>query len=486
MRLFTATLAHETSSFSPVPTSMDSFRPLLLHRPSRGEIVAERFIANECALPRKALERGHDVLESVSAATTPSGPMVRADYETLRDEILADLANAGAVDAVALFLHGAQMAEGYDDCEGDLLQRMRAQLGPDVPIGVEIDLHGNVTAAMLKSATFIIACKEYPHTDFPERADELLDLLEATAAGRIHPVTAWRRVPMLGIFHTTRHPMRAYVDGMSAMEQRPGVLTVSTAHGFPWADTPHAAATAAVTTDGDAALADALADELAAAFFAIRAEAAVPLLGVEAALDQAFAPREGLCVVADTADNAGGGAASDATYMLSALLARGARDVALGMVWDPVSVDFAFAAGVGAVLPLRIGGKAGTMSGPPVDAICTVKALSTEAFQFSFGVHEPLGRIAVVETSGIEIVLAARREQVHSPEAFTTAGVDLAAKRVVIVKSAQHFQARFAPIAEEIIYAVAPGATSVDFKSFPYTRLQRPLWPLDEITDFRA
>lgn len=484
MRLFTATLAHETSPFSPIPTSLQSFRRGLLHRPSRGEIVDGRLEAIECGLTAQAQKRGHDVVEGLGAAATPSGLLIQADYEAMRDEILDDLRKAMPVDAVALFLHGAQMAHGYDDCEGDLLSRVRALVGPDIPVGVEFDLHGNVTQAMVDAATFLVACREYPHTDFPERAAELLDLLERTVAGDIHPVTVMRRVPVLGIFHTTREPMKSFVAGMKAREAAPEVLSISAAHGFPWADTTHAGAAIIVTTNGDLPLAETNAEALADAFFEIRAEAGVPVTSVDAALDEAQQSHTGLTVVADTADNAGGGAAGDSTYMLQALLDRGiGKGAAIGMIWDPQAVALAFDAGEGGALTLRIGGKTSALSGMPIDLDVTVRALTENGRQIAFGTEQPLGRMARVETAGgLSIVLGSYREQVHSPEAFLSVGLDPAMLKLLVVKSAQHFHARFQPIAERILYAVAPGVTSVDFRTFAYRHLQRPIWPLDPIT----
>ncbi len=480
MRLFTATMAHESSGFSPIPTSVENFREGLLHRPSRGELVPGRLVAIECGLTQKGTERGHDVIESIGVAATPSGPTVRADYESFRDEIVADLKKAMPVDAIALFLHGAQLAQGYDDCEGDLLAALRAVVGPGVPIGVEFDLHGNVTPAMMQNASVIIACKEYPHIDFPERAEELLDILEAAAARRVRPVSAWRSLPMLGIFHTTRQPLRGLVDRIQALEKTQGVLSISIAHGFPWADTPFAGSSIIVVTDNDKALAERLSGEIAGEFFAMRNEIAAPMTTIAEAFAQFGNGGSGLTVIADTADNAGGGAASDSTFFLHELARRKIANAAIGMIWDPMAVDFAFTAGVGATLPLRIGGKISPLSGEPFDAEVTVTALNPNLTQIAFGYRQPLGRAAAVRTAdGIDIVLSAAREQTHSPECFTELGIDLSQKRLVIVKSAQHFHARFNAVAEKIIYAVAPGTTSVDFTTFDYKRLKRPIWPLD-------
>lgn len=479
MRLFTAALVHESSGFSPIPTSIENFREGLLHRPSSNVIMPSRTSALECALTEKGIRRGHDVAESVAAAATPSGPLLREDYEALRDEIVNDLKKAMPVDAIGLFLHGAQLAQGYDDCEGDLLSRLRTVAGPNIPIGVEIDLHGNVTETMIRNATVIIACKEYPHIDFPERADELLDILERAVAGDVKPVSAYRKVPMLGIFHTTRQPLRGLVDRISALEREPGVLSISIAHGFPWADTPYAGSSVFVTTDDNERLAQRLCDRVAEEFFLMRNEIAAPLTTLDEAFERFARAGDGLTVIADTADNAGGGAASDSTFFLHELVRRGIKGAAVGMIWDPMAVDFAFTADVGTTFPLRIGGKTSRLSGEPFDADVTVTALNPELTQVAFGSRQTVGKAAAVRCHGIDIVLTQARDQTHSPDCFTEMGIDLESKRLVVVKSAQHFHTQFSLIAKQIIYAVTPGTTSVDFATFPYRRVPRPIWPLD-------
>lgn len=479
MRLFAAGLAHESSGFSPIPTSIENFRHALLHRPSRGEVSKDRKDSLERAFVTLGLERGYDVVESLVAAATPSGPLVKKDFEDLCDEIIGDLKAALPVDAVAIFLHGAQLAAGYDDCEGELLSRMRAVVGPDVPIGVEFDLHGNVTPAMIDNSDILAACKEYPHTDFAARAIEVLDILEQTVAGKAKPVQALYRLPMLGIFHTTRQPMRGLVDKLFELEKDPKVLMLSIAHGFPWADTPHTGTSIIAVTDNDPALAEKLAQKIGEELWAIKDDIAAPLTTINDALDEAFATQDGPVIIADTADNAGGGAASDSTFILRELIERNAQDTAIGMIWDPIAVDFAFAAGEGTTLPMRIGGKVSPVSGDPVDVIATVTKLTDNIVQNAFGSDHGMGKGAAIRVGGIDIVLAAAREQVHSPGAFESLGIDITKKHVVVVKSAQHFHARFSPFASKVIYAVGPGTTSVDFSTFTYNRLQRPIWPLD-------
>lgn len=485
MHIFLAALAHETNSFSPIPTTLRSFEEGILVRP--GDDDAAQALAHGFPgfgfLLEVAQERGDRVTRGLCAWAQPGGPVARAVYEALRDELLGQLAAAGPVDAVFLVLHGAMIAQGYQDCEGDLLARVRAQVGPRVPVGALLDLHATVTPRMSEGGAVLVACKEYPHTDYLARTRELHAILAGMTGGAARPDTVLRRVPMLGLFGTSEAPMRALLDRVSAFEAQDGILSVSLIHGFPWSDTPDTGGAVLVVCDGAArARAEAIAVQLADAFYDLRALGKRSMLALDDALDAALAPGAGLVVLADSSDNPGGGAACDSTFVLRALLERGAADVALGMLWDPLAVQLAMDAGVGAELDLRVGGKVGLGSGQPVDLRATVTAVRADARQHGLAGQftESLGAAVAITAQGIEIVLNTRRQQVFSPECFTELGIDLSAKRLVVVKSTRHFRACFDAIAARTILCDAPGALHSELARLPYLHLQRPMWPLDE------
>ena len=200
---------------------------------------------------------------------------------------------------------------------------------------------------------------------------------------------------------------------------------------------------------------------------------------IDGALDQALAFDGGPVVLADGADNPGGGAAGDSTFILRRMLERGIGNACLGPLWDPVAARIAFDAGVGATLMLRIGGKIGPLSGDPVDALCTVKALLADMKMTGLaGTPMPMGDSALVETAGIEIVLITLRNQAMGTDLFTQLGCDLAAKKIVVVKSSQHFYASFSKVAKHVIYVGAPGSVTRDLTTLPYRKIRRPKWPL--------
>jgi microcystin degradation protein MlrC len=484
MHLFTACLGTETNTFSPIPTGERLFAETAL---VRGGAHGDR--PNLFALPLlefrdRAEKRGWRVTESLCTFAMPAGLTVQKVYEAVRDEILADLVTAMPVDAVLLSLHGAMVADTTESCETDLVERIRAIVGPLVPIGVELDLHCHLTDELVAASTAIVIFKEYPHTDVRERAGELFEVVAATLEGKASPRMGLFDCRMLGLYPTALEPMASFLRRIRAMEGRDGVLSISIGHGFPWGDVAQAGTRVLVVTDGEQADGAALARTLGLELRAMRPQIEAPWLPLGAALHKAAAAEFGPIVLADMADNAGGGAPSDSTFVLRAMLERGMGDAALGLVWDPGAVALCFEAGAGARLKLRIGGKLGPMSGDPLDVEATVTSVVCNAVQHGLGATVNMGDSAAIRiatgSGAIDVVLISKRTQCFTPTAFAAVGIDATAKRYVVVKSMNHFRAGFAPIAKEILYVAAPGAIDFDYRRIPYTRLKRPIYPLDE------
>lgn len=480
MRVFTAALATETNTFSPIPTGRAAFlereffrRDGSRHPPRLGNIPLIEW--------RRAAEaEGHEVAESLCAFAQPAGLTLRPVYEELRGMLLDDLRAAMPVDVVLLFMHGAMVAEGYDDCEGDVLARVRETVGLNAAVGCELDLHCHLTERMRASANAIVTYKEYPHTDVADRARELYALCLRAKRGEIRPVMALRDCRMVSMWRTSAEPMRGFVRRMQALEGRDGVLSVSFGHGFPWGDVADVGAKMLVVADGDAAKAEALAEGLAREVWEMRDAAAPRHDTPDEAIDAALgAPAGRPVVLADVADNAGGGAPSDNTGLLRRLVERGIKGAAAGCFWDPVAVRFCREAGVGASFDLRIGGKCGPASGDPLDLRVTVRGLADDHSQGGLsGGRSGFGPSAWVEAGGVDVVLVSVRQQCFSPDAFTGLGCALDGKRIVAVKSTQHFHAAFAPIAEEVRYVSVPGgAIAPEFADIPYTKRTTPFWP---------
>ena len=479
MRIFTGALATETNTFSPLPTGLAAFTsreylPAGTHPDHMTFYGGPLWVARQ-----RADEYGWTVIEGLVASAQPGGTTTRAAYETLRDELLADLRAALPVDMVLLGLHGAMVADGYDDCEGDILQRVRALAGPDVIVGAELDPHAHLSPLMVEQATVLVLFKEYPHIDVYERACELVDLCHAAYLRKQQPVAALVDCDMVVPMHTTREPARGFVSRIKALEGRDGILSISVAQGFATGDVPEMGTKVLVYADGDVATAQALARTLADELIGMREQLMVPYRSVDEALDEALAFDDGPIVLADRSDNPGSGAAGDSTYLLARMRERGIRNAALGPMWDPVAARIAFDAGVGAELDLRIGGKVGPLSGAPVDARCRVVA--THANMMMTGnsnTQIALGDCALVDADGILIALVSLRTQAYHTDLFTQLGCDLAAQRIIVVKSAHHFYARYAPLARAVVYVAAPGSASPDWRSLPYRKIRLPKWPI--------
>ncbi|KRE15773.1 microcystin LR degradation protein MlrC-like protein [Bosea sp. Root381] len=482
MRIFVASLATETNTFAPLFVDRSAFESAFYCSPGTHPETPTLCSAPVVAARRRAASEGYILIEGTATWAEPAGLVSREAYESLRDEILAQLAAALPVDIVLFGLHGAMVARGYDDCEGDLLARARALAGPGCIIGAELDMHCHLSAQMVEATDVIVAFKEFPHTDFLERAEDLLDLCLRAARAEVRPVSAVFDCRGIASFMTSREPGRGFVDRIKAMEGKGGILSISVAHGFQAADVADVGTKVLVIADGDGDKAAALAGELGLEILRWGSDGAMPRHykpdeGIEAAL--ALAQHGRPVVLADRWDNPGGGVAGDSSVMVEALLRRPEVKAAIGALWDPIAVSFCRAAGVGAEIPLRFAGKAAPSSGRPIDATVLVTG-TTGALLVPFEQSQvSLGPAAAIRIGNLDIVLASTRAQTFSPPVFTDLGIDLTAKQVVVVKSSNHFYAAFAPIAASVLYLDSGGPYPPDARMIPYTKIRRPFSPLD-------
>ncbi len=478
MRVFTATLGTETNTFAPMPTGLADFQ---------GPGYDPKGVPNEL-LPafgqvmRAVRERGAEaewqVFEGKVAFAMPSGTTIRQAYETLRDNLLADLKAALPVDMVLLQIHGAMVADGYLDAEGDLFARVRDIVGPEIFVGAELDPHCHLTAQKVGKTDLLVLFKEYPHTDIYARAKDLVRLAEAAVTKRIKPVMRVRDLGMLTLIHTSREPARSLVDRLLAMEGKDGVLSISIAHGFPWGDSPDLGTRVLVVTDGDAAKAERLCGTIGDEILSLKEQFAPPFPETDDAITRALASNHMSVVLAESADNPGGGAGGDATHVLERLLERNVDNAVIGPLWDPVAVSYCIQAGVGAKLDIRVGGKVSRFSGKPLDVSLEVLAVARNATQDGLsGTIAPLGDVAVVKIGGVKVVLNTYRTQGFGTNLFTQFGIDLAQTKIIVVKSSQHFHAKFGPIASEVIYVDTPGVVPANFTKLPFRHARKDIWP---------
>ena len=484
MRLFMAGLATETNTFATFPTGRSAFEESGISRDA-SRTLSGVFSPSMAAIRELADAAGDEVIESITAFAQPAGRTVQHVYEGLRDEIIADLRAAQSqspVDIVLLVLHGAMAAAHTDDCEGEILAHVRA-VTPNAIIGIVLDLHCHLTEKMVTLADVVIAVKEYPHIDFRERTVELFHLCRRTALGEIKPVVAVVDTCMVGMYPTFGEPMKSVVAQLRDVEKRPQILSATIAHGFPWADVADVGTRVLVYSDGDPNAAKIAAEEVAARLYALR-EALLPNYpDIKTSLMRA-STLSGRIVLGDYSDNPGCGGAGDSTFFLEALLARQERNVALGCIWDPITVSVCADAGEGATVYVRLGGKMGPLSGAPLDLLVRVVAITNNHSEGVFGARQPLGLsvwLHVLEedggNTGIDVVASSIRAQVYEPDAFTGLGMSLENKRLIIVKSSTHYEAGFSGLANHLWHVHTPGATTLDFAKLPYTKRDQNYFP---------
>jgi microcystin degradation protein MlrC len=491
MRIAIGGISHETSTFVKTPTTLKDFESGF--GLFRGQAVVDRFTAsNICAggFIDGATKHGFEVVPVLWTFAYPSGLIVRQDYERLKAEFLQRLKLAeetdGPVDGVLLDLHGAMVVEGIDDGDGDFITAVRTYLGSDRPIVVTQDLHGNHSQLRVDNASAIIGFDTYPHVDMAERGLEAADLIVSILRGEVRPVMALRQLPLFWNVIcqvTANRPMSELMERVHAMESRPGILAITVATGFPWADVPDMGASVIVVTNDDPALARATADELGDWIWQHRQLWITKPVAVKEAIRQGESIGKFPIVLADHADNTGGGSPGDSTEILRTFLELNLLDAVLLYMVDPEVVEMAFAAGVGQQVSVAVGGKSDPIQGPPVLMVAQVMALSNGDFTYDgpmyAGLTGNMGRSAWLKQGGVSVVVVNAKEQPLGPAFARTLGIQCEQMKYIAVKSAAHFRASFGRFAETIINVDAQGIQTHDFAKLPYRKRSREFFPLE-------
>ena len=481
MRIFTAALATETNTFAPIWIDRRAFEASLYAPPGKHPASPTLCSAPITVGRELARSEGFELIEGTAAWADPAGPVNRVAYESLRDEILGQLRAAMPVDGVVLGLHGAMVADGYDDCEGDFLTRVREIVGPDILVCAELDPHSHLTRKRVAAADFFTVFKEFPHTDFVDRARDLWRIALATLRGQVKPVMSVFDCRMIDVFPTSKDPMRSFVNRLFALEKsEEHVLSVSVIHGFMAGDVPEMGAKVLVVTDNAADKGAALAERLGRELFAMRGTFMVKQVDETEAVDTALAATAWPVVIADMWDNPGGGTAGDATVVLAELIRRGAEDVAVGTIWDPIAVQVCMAAGEGAKIPLRFGAKSAPETGSPIDKTVTIRRLVRNA-EMKFGDSQvPFGDAAWISFEGIDVILNSTRAQSFDPSLYSAMGIDPKSRKILLIKSTNHFYDSFSKIAAQIIYCSAGHPYPNTPATTAYRKAPKDIWPMVE------
>lgn len=485
-RIAVGGIVHETNTFVPAPTALEAFSR------SEGAGLTERWRGSRSSMGgvlQGLADADYEAVPLLYATAMPSGVVTDHAYHFLLDRLLELLRMAAPLDGVLLVLHGAMVADGHDDCEGEILHAVRSAVSR--PLVTVLDMHGSLTEAMVAAADALVAFNHNPHVDTWERGVEAATLLRRILEDGVKPARARVRLPLLLnalATGTARLPLRAVHDQADVLRRDARVLNISIMGGFAYSDVCDAGMSILVTTDNDPALAQDIAFALARVAWQHREAARDTGVSVEEAVRRAVGAPAFPVVLADIGDNVGGGSPGDGTVLLRALLSADAQDVTVVLA-DAEVVKQAVQAGVGAEIEVSVGGKVDSWHGDPVAVRGVVELLSSGRFQTSgrdhfsniYGTSVEMGRCARLRCRGITLLLTERKTPPGDLAQLRSQGIIAEAQKIIVVKSTIAFRGAYEPIAAQIIEVDTPGLCATSLQSFPYRKLCRPIFPLDEI-----
>jgi len=500
-RIVVAMMSHETNTFSPVITDLARFsrgeQPARDQVPLAGDEAIATFSNTKSCLGgylNVCRRQGADVVVPVAGNAAPSGPVEDVAYEYMVQAI-ADVVHD--CDAMLLDLHGAMVTRSFSDGEGELLRRLR-QMRPDLPIGVSLDMHANITELMVSNCTLIAGYQTYPHIDMDSTAERVANLLFCHPRGDYAPSMVWGNAPMLP------HVMRQGTDDEpnKALQQRAadiesdGSTLASVFTGFPHADIYDAGLSSVVVSDNDTPTAERLRDELLDQAWAGREDFVYhiePLaVSMQRALESAGSPGEGPIVILDHYDNTASGGTMDTTEVLAAVLEAGLADVAVFGFFDPEGVEQMFAAGIGAELTLNLGGKLPMpqlkVQSQPLRVTGRVKLLSDGKFPatvaMSKGLTMNMGHCGVLRLANeVDVIVVSRHIEPFDPGCFRSLGIDPESRTYLMLKSRVHYRVGFREMAKAVVECAGVGVCTSDYDSLTFSKVRRPVFPLDGVNE---
>ena len=488
MRVVTGGISHETSTFTMVPTTWESYAERFGYL--RGAEMVEKFRGVNTPIGgfiEGAEAHGFELIPTIFGEPHPSGPTPRAIFDTILNDLLEGIDAAGPIDGVLLELHGAMVAEGIDDGEGHILEAVRQRVGPELPVVVQLDIHSNVSRRMVGMADVLIGRETYPEIDMAERGRECADVLVRILRQGLRPTMALHQIPMVwGMNQVTAHPpMSEAIAELHRIEALPGVVCGSIATCFPLADVPDMGASVYIVTDDDQELAQSCADELGEWIFARRADWHVPAPATRQALAQAEEGGQFPVIFADRTDNTGGGSPGDSTGLLQTFLDANLQQACVLYIVDPEAVARCMEEGVDAIIELDVGGKSSPLQGKPCWMQAEVVALSDGHFCYDgpmyAGLEGHMGPSAHIRHGGVHVLLVSEREQPFDTAFARTLGLDPRQMKYIGVKSAVHFRAGFESWAGAIYEVSEPSVHNPAEAGLAFRHLGRKLYPFDDI-----
>lgn len=487
MRLAALGFSHETNTFATTPTTYDHFERSGILRGDEVRAKHQNAHSTMAGYLEASDKLGFDIVPLFFASTEPSGMITKDAYDRLTSEMLQLLKAHGPWDGVLLAQHGAAVSEEFPDADGEFVARVRQLVGPNVPIGLAIDLHVNLTHKMVDNATATVLYRTNPHLDPRPRAIECAEIIIRTIKGEIRPVQALETPPVvINIVKqfTGEEPMAGLMRDTDAVIARPGMLSAGIAEGYPYADVAEMGMAFLAIHDGDAAAARDAARWLARRAWDRRAEFNNDIPSPTEALQAAAAAPKGPIVLMDVGDNIGGGSSADSTILLAEAKRLGIRSY-LQTLCDPQAVQACVSAGVGSTVSLAVGGKTDQIHGRPVEVTGRVRLISDGKFEDPRPTHGGWrffdgGTTVVLETTDDHtLVLTSRRIGNTSIEQMYSLGIHPENKKVIIAKGVVSPRPAYQPIAARIILVNTPGATTADLSFFTYRNRRHPLYPFE-------
>ncbi len=480
-RVVVGMMMHETNTFSTVKTTLKDFNPLY------GDHITRTLKGTNSGVGGflEVLEK-EDVepIMTIAASATPSGPIEQGDYRKIVEEVKKGIKDSGQIDGVLLALHGAMVAENNHEAEGTLLKEVRELVG-EKPLIITLDLHAMISDLIVDNCDAIFGYDTNPHVDMYERGVEAAETLVKTLKGELKPKTAHCKLPMLPPTinqRTAEGPMVELLKRALHMEQQPEVLNVCLFPAFPYADVERVGSAVVAVTDNDFELAQNIANKVGKQMWDLREEFLKPLTPIKEAVTRALQAPLGPIVLADVADNPGGGAPGDGTEILRELLKQKARNVGVACIKDTEAVAEAVKVGVKGKLSMKIGAKTDSFHGEPLMVSGTVRTITDGRFihkAMAIGIPADVGKTVVIDVDGIEIILTEKSHAPNDPEIYRRNGIEPTDKKILLLKSRGHFRAAYEPFSKEVIEVDAPGLTTPNLEWFNYTNIPRPIWPLD-------
>jgi|LSQX01.2.fsa_nt_gb microcystin degradation protein MlrC len=482
MKIAVGGIFHETNTFSNMRTTRKEFE---IHALAMGQEIIEQYQGTRGSLGGvidAAKEYRLDLVPTIYAGAVPGGPVDDAFFEELVNELCGAL--PGNLDGILLVLHGAMITDKKEDAEAYILRKVMEKTGGDVPVICTTDLHANISPEMVEFSRCLVGFDTYPHHDYYQRAYDAVRILDRTMRQEINPVSALRKPPLMPVVQkllTDRDPMRSLMELVHEMESRPGVVNITLAGGFPYADFKWAGMGVVVTTDGDRPLAESLCEEIEKQLWSSRLEFTFSNIPVADGIAIAKQSRAYPFLIVDSSDNVGGGSAGDGTGVLAELL-RQNIDSCVIIIRDREAVELADSAGVGGAFNASVGGKTDQLHGPPVYVEGVVRSVSDGSYHSErTGERINMGRTAVVDVGGITLVLTKERVPAFDLETLRSLGINPEKLKYIVVKGAVQWQYSYGSIAAGWVEVDSPGVTSSNLHRFNFTKIRRPIYPLDNI-----